>query len=243
MRWLFFVIFLPILGHGQLNLTLVQTLVEEEEYTRAEVLLRPHVEDSNNLEAVELLGDVYGHQKEWDKAIVEYKKLVARQPNVANYQYKYGGAMAMKALSINKIRALGIIGDMEEAFLKAASLDPAHIDTRWALVELYVKLPVILGGGFDNAMQYANQLEKLSLVDGYLAKGLVYYNKENFRLAETYYQKALKVGGSLTCYKKLIEFYMAQGELQKALKNLQEAYAKYPSEGLLMEIKEVEQKM
>lgn len=149
----------------------------------------------------------------------------------------------MKALSVNKIRALTIIGEVEEAFLNAASLDPSHIDARWALVELYVKLPIILGGGLENAMQYANQLEDLSLVDGYLAKGFVHFNGEDFSLAETYYKKAVVVGGSLTCYKKLIEFYMSQSELEKALKNLKEAYAKYPSEALLSQITEIEQKM
>ncbi|OMP31009.1 lipopolysaccharide assembly protein LapB [Mangrovimonas sp. DI 80] len=243
MRWLILLIFLPLVGFGQLDRKLVRTLIEKKEFSRAEKLLLPHTDSFEDLEAIELLGDVYGHQKEWDKAIIEYEKLVAIRPNIANYQYKYGGALGMKALSINKIRALAIIGDVEEAFLKAASLDPTHIDTRWALVELYVKLPIILGGGLDNAMQYAIQLEELSLVDGYLAKGFVYFNGENFGLAETYYKKAVVVGGSLTCYKKLIEFYMSQDELEKALKNLQEAYVKYPSEALLSQIVEIEQKM
>lgn len=243
MRWLIYLFFLPLMGFSQLDQKLVRTLIEKKEFTQAETLLLPYVKGFEDLEAVELLGDVYGHQKEWDKAIAEYEKLVEIQPNVANYQYKYGGALAMKALSVNKIRALTIIGEVEEAFLNAASLDPSHIDARWALVELYVKLPIILGGGLENAMQYANQLEDLSLVDGYLAKGFVHFNGEDFSLAETYYKKAVVVGGSLTCYKKLIEFYMSQSELEKALKNLKEAYAKYPSEALLSQITEIEQKM
>ena len=35
----------------------------------------------------------------------------------------------MKALEVNKFKAFGIIGDVKEAFLKAAELDPEHIDT------------------------------------------------------------------------------------------------------------------
>ena len=234
MRWLICCICLPLIGFGQLDHEMVRTLIDHEEFDRAENLLMPYVVDSENLDAIELLGDIYGSQKEWDKAINEYQKLVERQPNVANYQYKYGGVLAMKALSVNKIRALGIIDDVEEAFLTAARLDSRHVD---------VKLPTILGGGFDNAMQYAIELERLSPVDGYLAKGFVYFNDGDYDSAETYYQNALKIGGSLTCYKKLIDFYVSQGEFQKAIINLKEAYNAYPSEALLQQKEDLERKL
>ena len=177
-------------------------------------------------QAMELLGDAYGHQKKWDEAIEQYKALTEKEPNNANYQYKYGGALGMKALSISKIKALGIIGDVKQAFLKAAELDPNHIDARWALVELYVSLPGIVGGSNSKALKYANELQNLSKVDGYLAKGYVYEYDNEPELAEKYYRLAIKVGGSVTCYEKLTSFYEGQNQPEKAIENLEEGHRK-----------------
>ncbi len=80
----------------------------------------------------------------------------------------------MKAFTVSKLSALTMIGDIKGAFLKAAKLDPKHIDTRWALVEFYVQLPGILGGSIKKSLKYADQLQQLSVVDGYLAKGYIY---------------------------------------------------------------------
>jgi hypothetical protein len=46
----------------------------------------------------------------------------------------------MKALEVNKFKALGMIGEIKESFEKTIKLNPAHIDARWALIELYIKL-------------------------------------------------------------------------------------------------------
>ncbi|MFC0604727.1 tetratricopeptide repeat protein [Winogradskyella pulchriflava] len=193
----------------------------------------------DDVEAIELLGDAYGHQKKWDEAIEQYEKLKDRYPNKANYHYKYGGALGMKALSVSKLRALGIIGDVKEAFHKAAELDPNHIDTRWALVELYVSLPGIVGGSNSKALKYAQELENLSKVDGYLAKGYVYEYDDEPELAEKYYRLAIKVGGSVTCYEKLTNFYEGQKQPEKAIENMEEAHQKLQRNALHYQIGKV----
>ena len=128
---------------------------------------------------------------------MQYKKLVKANPYNANYHYKYGGALGMKALSVSKLKALGIIGDVKRFFFKAAELDPKHIDARWALVELYMSLPGIIGGSKSKSLKYADELENLSKVDGYLAKGYIYEYDDEPELAEKYYKIAIKVGGSV----------------------------------------------
>ena len=204
-----------------------KVFITEKEFKNAQsemlVFLKGNPEDR---EAIELLGDAYGHQKKWDEAIEQYKSLTEKQPNNANYQYKYGGALGMKALSISKLKALGIIGDVKRAFLKAAKLDPNHIDARWALVELYVSLPGIIGGSNSKALKYAEELQNLSKVDGYLAKGYVYEYDDEPELAEKYYKLAIKVGGSVTCYEKLTNFYEGQNQPEKAIGNLEDAQNK-----------------
>ena len=152
-----------------------KSYISDKNYKKAQQELTSFLKTNpSDIEAIELLGDAYGYQKKWDEAIEQYERLKDNYPNNANYHYKYGGALGMKALSISKIKALGIIGDVKKAFLRAAELDPKHIDARWALVELYVSLPGIIGGSNSKALKYANELQNLSKVDGYLAKGYVY---------------------------------------------------------------------
>ena len=209
---------------SQASIEKAEAFIVKKEFKNAQnemtTFLKNKPEDKR---AIELLGDVYGHQKKWDEAIVQYKALTIKQPNSANYQYKYGGALGMKALSISKLKAIGIIGDVKTAFLKAAELDPNHIDARWALVELYVSLPGIVGGSFSKALKYAEELQKLSKVDGYLAKGYVFEYDNEPELAEKYYKQAIEVGGSVTCYEKLTNFYDRQNEPEKAIGNLEDA--------------------
>jgi tetratricopeptide (TPR) repeat protein len=240
MKKILFLLLLPLFGFSQSNVIEINQLLKQKQFVKAEQLAIAFVkENPNNLKALELLGDAYGHQKKWDNAIEQYKKLVENNDKNASYHYKYGGALGMKALEVNKFKALGIIGDVKEAFLRAAELDPEHIDTRWALVELYMQLPGIIGGSKKKSLKYANELEQLSKVDGYLAKGYIYeYDKEP-ELAESYYKKAIEAGGSLTCYDKLTSFYQSEKLPQKAIATIEEAYEKHNKNHLHYQIGKV----
>lgn len=208
-------------------------LLNKKQYAKAEVLIEKYVsENSTDKKAIELLGDAYGYQKKWEQAIEKYKLLSELETTNANYHYKYGGALGMKALSVSKIRALGIIGDVKSAFLEAARLDPKHIETRWALVELYMSLPGIVGGSKKKSIKYANELEALSKVDGYLAKGYIYEYDDEPELAETYYKKAVKVGGSVTCYDKLIKLYETEKQPDKAIATIEASHKKHQRNGM-----------
>jgi tetratricopeptide (TPR) repeat protein len=165
--------------------------------------------------------------------------LVEFNPNNANYQYKYGGALGMKALSVNKFEALSIIGDVKKAFLKSAELDPEHIDVRWALVELYIQLPGIIGGSKKKALKYAEEIQQLSIVDGYLSKGYVYEYDNEPDLAERYYKKAIEVGGSVNCFEKLTNLYNTENQPEKAIANMEQAYEKHNLNNLHYQIGKV----
>jgi len=223
----FWIILISSMCFSQTSIEKAEVFIAKKQFKSAQnemlTFLKTNPEDN---QAIELLGDAYGHEKKWDDAIEQYKILTEQQPKSANYQYKYGGALGMKALSISKLKALGIIGDLKSAFLKAAELDPNHIDARWALVELYISLPGIIGGSTSKALKYAEELEKLSKVDGYLAKGYVYEYDDELELAEKYYRLAIKVGGSVTCYEKLTNFYEKQNQPEKAISNIEEGHKK-----------------
>ncbi|WP_417237722.1 tetratricopeptide repeat protein [Bizionia sp.] len=218
----------PVFTMAQQTLDDVALLLEQKYYKQAETLVKPFVNaNPTNQRAVELLGDAYGYQAKWDAAISQYETLVVMDPNKANFHYKYGGAMGMKALEVNKVSAFMLIDDIEEAFLKAAELDSKHISTRWALVELYMQLPVIVGGSVKKSLKYANELEALSKVDGYLAKGYIYEYDDEPELAETYYKRAITTGGSITCFDKLSSFYEKQQQPEKAIATIEASQKKH----------------
>ena len=205
-----------------------------------ENLLIPFIEENpKHLKGIEYLGDAYSYQEQWEKASIQYKKLVRFRPNNANYHYKYGGALGMRALKVNKFKAFTMIDDVKEAFLTAAKLDDSHINTRWALVELYMQLPGIVGGSMRKSLMFAEELEALSKVDGFLAKGYIYEYDDEPKLAEHYYKKAIIEGGSLTCYEKLSRFYESTNAPNKAIATLETSHQKHKRNALHYQIGKV----
>ncbi len=243
MKTLLFLLFLlPLTLLAQkASIQEAQELIDSKEFARAsEMLYKMLEEDEDNVLAIEKLGDISGHQKDWDGAIKQYKRLVKLSPKNAEYQYKYGGSLGMKALGVSKFRALMMIDDIKRAFHKAANLDAEHINARWALVELYMQLPGIVGGSKRKSLKYANELEALSKVDGYLAKGYIYEYDDEPQDAEKYYKKAIEVGGSITCFQKLTDLYEKKTkEPNKAIANIEAAHKKHQRNALHYQIGKV----
>lgn len=204
-----------------------EKLYKQEKYDQAKTLFESHLKSNpNHYKTVEYLGDIAGHQKKWDEAIKQYKVLKTQFSKTANYWYKYGGALGMKAKSVNKFKALGMIDDIENAFLTAAKLDVKHIDSRWALVMLYIELPGIVGGSETKAVKYSNELMELSKVDGYLSKGYIdeYFNR--YKKAEANYIKAHEIGNSKTTFQKLYNLYLNKIKDKAKATKLKEQFEK-----------------
>lgn len=183
-------------------------LYQNQKYGQAKILFENYLKQNPaDSKAMEYLGDIAGYEKNWDEAISYYKKLKIQSPEKANYWYKFGGALGMKAKSVSKLKALGMIDDIESSFLKAAQLDKKHIDARWALVVFYIELPGIVGGSEKKALAYSNELLALSKVDGYLSKGYIDEYFGRYQKAENSYLKAHEIGNSKTTFQKLYNLY------------------------------------
>ena len=185
-----------------------EKLYQQGQISQAKIIFEAILkENPNHLKVIEYLGDIEGNAQNWDSTIFYYKKLKELNPKEADYYYKYGGALGMKAKESNKIKALSMIGEVKSSFEKAIQLNPKHIGARWALIELYLQLPAIIGGSETKAIQYSNQLLRLSPVDGYLSRGHIaeYFGK--YSEAEKQYKLAIEVGKSKTCYQKLSDLY------------------------------------
>jgi tetratricopeptide (TPR) repeat protein len=228
MRYIIFFMFYGFSSvFAQTEVVKAEKLLAQKKYSEATTLLEKFSKEHPTHEAaIELLGDIAGQQKQWDEAIKYYLKLKKNYPTVANYYYKYGGALGMKAKESNKFKALGMIDDIETAFLKAAQLDPKHIESRWALVMLYIELPGMVGGSEKKAQKYADEIVLLSKPDGYLAKGYIdeYFNRKT--KAETHYLKAYQIEKSKKTFQKLYSFYLYKSKEADKAKKLKEQFEK-----------------
>jgi tetratricopeptide (TPR) repeat protein len=214
-------------GFSQSDFVKAEKLFQQEKYGEAKILFENVIKQSpNHPKALEYLGDIAGVNRLWDTAINYYGKLKALNPKEANYYYKYGGCLGMKAKEANKLKALSMIGDIKGSFEKAIQLNPNHIEARWALIELYLQLPGIVGGSERKAKTYANQLLKISPVDGYLANGHIAEYFEKYKDAELNYTKAITIGGSKTTYQALANLYKNKLNQPQKAKELMETFNK-----------------
>lgn len=216
---------------AQPNFEKGEKLFREEKFKQAQSVFENFLkENPSNLKAIEYLGDIAVHTKSWDKAIGYYQKLKQLKPLEANYYYKYGGALAMKATQVNKFKAFGMIGEVRESFEKAIALNPKHIEARWALVLLYIQLPGIVGGSESKALRYSNELLKLSPVDGYLSKGNIDEYFKRYSVAEQEYKKAITAGSTKTGSQMLANLYKNKMNEPEKAKIVLEEYKKQKGE-------------
>ncbi|MFM2214383.1 MAG: hypothetical protein RL427_1646 [Bacteroidota bacterium] len=229
MKLLFALLFatIPLLSFSQSDFVKAEKLFQQEKYSEAKALFESIVKQNpNHPKALEYLGDIAGINKLWDSAMNYYGRLKVLNPKEANYFYKYGGCLGMKAKESNKLKALSMIGDIKGSFEKAIQLNPNHIEARWALIELYLQLPAIVGGSERKAKKYANQLLKISPVDGYLANGHIAEYFEKYREAEANYTKAIAIGGSKITYQALSNLYKNKLKQPQKAKELMDTFNK-----------------
>jgi len=223
----FFFLLLSFQMMAETDFEKAEQLFQQQKWEESKQLFESYLKSNpNNYKTIEYLGDIAGHQKKWDEAIKQYRTLRIQFPKNANYNYKYGGALGMKAKTVSKFKAIGMIDDIEKSFLTAAKLDTKHIDSRWALVTFYIELPGIVGGSESKATKYANELMALSKVDGYLSKGYIdeYFNR--FKNAEINYTKAHEIGNSKTTFLKLYNLYLNKLKDKTKASKLKEKFEK-----------------
>ena len=226
-RVVFLLVCIPNMLLSQTNFEKGVQLMDSGKMDQARVVFENVLKEyPSNSKALEFLGDIAGQNKNWDKAILYYKKIKQLQPNNAEYHYKYGGALEKKEKTVNKFKALGMIDEIKASFEKAVILDPKHKESRWALVMLYLELPGIIGGSETKAVAYSNELMRLSPFDGYLSKGYIeeYFGRN--KKAELNYIKALEINNSKVAFQKLYNLYTYKMKNWDKAQQLKEKFEK-----------------
>ncbi len=216
----YFLLFLPLLVTSQNSYSDAEAYFKKENFSRAKPIFEKHLTSNPNDEkTIQYLGDIAAYGKKWDEALMHYESLLKMDDKNADYHFRYGGALGMRALELSRVRALTYISDIKMHLEKASKLDPKHIEARWALVEFYIQLPGIIGGSERKALGYAKELGNISPVDGYLAKGYVAEYSKRPKDAERYYKHAILIGGSPHTYEKLTNLYENNNQPKEAIEN------------------------
>ncbi len=235
MRLLLKIIFLLFTGVviAQKDLTIPndESFAIEKNQAVNSLFLHSKINSESKNSKLEILGELALKNKNWCRAESIYKELIKNDDKNADYHYKYGAALGFKLLEGNKLKAIFYIGKVKSEFLKASKLDKNHIDVRWALIETYLRLPFLLGGSTSKAKNYADQLEKISQIDGLLAKGRIAKYTKKYNIAEVYFKRSVNVSGSNNSYYRLAELYdIYLKKPQKALNVLNKALIVHPDD-------------
>jgi tetratricopeptide (TPR) repeat protein len=226
-RIVFFLFIYPMMLLSQTNFDKGLQLMEAGKTEQARIMFESVLkENPSHIKSLEYLGDIAGQNKSWDKAIMYYQKIKQLQPNNADFHYKYGGALGMKAKIVNKFKALAMIDEIKSSFEKAVSLDQKHAASRWGLVMFYLELPGIVGGSESKAVAYSNELMRLSPLEGYLSKGYIEEFFGRNKKAELNYSKALELTNSKLAFQKLYNLYTYKMKNLEKAKKLKEQFEK-----------------
>lgn len=181
----------------------IHSALDQGKLETAKKLLQIKIsENPEDAVATAFLGDIAGFEKDWDTAISLYKNLIQKYPDNVDYNFKYVAALGMKALSVSKLQSVIYVSDIKTYLEKTVELDPEHVESRRVLVELYVKLPGILGGSISKAKNYADELKDLNEVDFYLAQAFIVKEEEGSEEAAPLFKKAIEVHRQLPGHKR-----------------------------------------
>jgi tetratricopeptide (TPR) repeat protein len=224
-KLLLFFLFVPICLWPQSNFEKAEKLFHAKKYEEAQLIFESVLKSKpSDVKTLEYLGEIAAHQKAWVKGAEYFKELKVLKPAEADYFYKYGGCLAMRAVEVNKIKAFGMVGDMKEAFEKAIVLNPKHVQARWALIEIYLQLPGILGGSESKAIGYSSELAQFSPVDGYMSRGRIDEYFKRYASAEKNYMKANEIGKSKVTFQKLYNLYLNKLKDPKKARELKQKF-------------------
>ncbi|EMY81127.1 hypothetical protein pgond44_07810 [Psychroflexus gondwanensis ACAM 44] len=220
----------PMLFMAQTQFEKGTTAFNNQNYNRAISYFSDVLEEEPlDKMARDYLGQSYAKLDNWKKSAEVSKTLVEDYPEDAEYNFRYGGALGLVAKNANPFKAMSLLDDVKFHLKKAIQLDPKHIESRWALLQIYLEIPGILGGSEDTSREYASQLKSISPVDGALANGFIERDLENFDKAESFYKEAIELGQSETTYRELAELYKRSNQTIKRFEALEKAATKLNS--------------
>jgi tetratricopeptide (TPR) repeat protein len=103
------------------------------------------------------------------KAVEYLEKVVALEPNNAEYHYRLANAYGMATVGAGMFKAMSMVKKLKAELERAIQLDPNLLPARFALLEFYVAAPGIAGGSESAAIGQATEIRKRDTGEGHRA--------------------------------------------------------------------------
>jgi len=129
---------------------------------------------------------------DYDKAIEILEKAVAESPKSAEAHYVLASAYGAKTQGSSLFGKARYGPKMKAELETAVALDPAHVQARYMLVQVYAFAPRMMGGSDDKAFEQAKEIKSLDPVVGHRAYASIYTQQKKPDLAKQEYLAAIR---------------------------------------------------
>ena len=176
--------------YSQNNLEPGIKLYQDQEYEKAkEYFLNEHERNDKDAEVNYYLGSCYLMLKDHDEAIDYFEEAVELDKNKAEYHFKLGQALGVKAQNSNVIKQAWMASQIKEEFEKALELDSTHVGARIACISFYIQAPSVMGGDLDKAKKL---IKEMSRSQNRMAQSFIIdipVKEEDYQLAEEKFEE------------------------------------------------------
>ncbi len=188
---------------------------ENKQPVKSERILKAVDENSKNYaDAQFYLGRIAFDQEDYDAAEEYFEEAIDQNDSNSDYHLWLGNTFGVVAGNSNVFKQGLLAPKIKSEYERAVELNPKSIDALWGLIEYYTQAPGFMGGSWEKALDMANKIGKVDLLQGYLARAVVYRREEKFQLAEKEYVAASKLDPAYNL--NLGSFYQNREEYDKA---------------------------
>lgn len=175
------------------------------------------------------LGLISSRKKEYDKAETYLKQAINLNANKPEYHLALGALYGQMAVEANPLKQGLLAPKIKSAFENAARLDPKNLESRWMLINFYIRAPKIMGGDIEKGKIIANEIMKINQAEGNRAWGTIWRTENKNDLAEKNYKASITLApDSIKYYFALARFYEAIPDIEKALDTFLKTAKKFP---------------
>jgi tetratricopeptide (TPR) repeat protein len=169
------------------------------------------------------------NSKKTEEAYEQAKTQTSLAPNSAEAYYWLGSAAGIMAQEAGLLSKLSYAKACKTAFEKAASLDPKHIATRFALIQFHRAAPGMAGGDKDRIPVLVKEITAADPIAGLRAQAMVKQMDKDLPGAEKLYLQALQLNpADADSVEALAGGYMQNKKFADAGKAISAALTKSP---------------
>lgn len=192
--FLFFIYIALVFAGSDTKISEIENKLTNGQIKEAKSLLTQLIKiEPKNDKALYLLAKLELNNDNFDKTIDLLNDAIKINPKVSDYYVLLGGAYGTKINNVSIFKKAFIAPKIKKLFLKAVEVDKNNINAHFSLMQYYLFAPSIAGGSFEKANEEAKLIEKLDIVQGCVAKSMIYKKQGNVELALKNYEKTLRL--------------------------------------------------